>query len=424
MVPDHSVPVFGLTVLYEVGSREEPRHRAGFAHLFEHLMFDGTPRAPKGVFDQVCDASGGSNNGQTRPDVTVYVEAAPISALDRFLWLEADRMTALALDQGTLDTERDVVKEEIRFNVQDDPYGMFEWQELPALLFDRWGNAHDGYGDFTDLDAATTDDVRSFFDTFYRPGNAVLSIAGDVEADEVLEKAERYFGAIPKGPRPVRPDLEEGCRTTEAIAVREAPLARTPALVCGWRTPPRGHEDAWPLLLLGELLHDGRTARLYRGLVEGRELAADVSGGFNPFQGGCWYRGSTLFLSRIAFRGAAPYERVLGALDEEIARIVEEGVDGGELERVKTKLEASFLRSLESRLDLSTEAAVATAFDGDPSSLLAFPERVGRVTSADLVRAARRWLVPSARAAIVKVPPKSPKPPKGRSKTRSRRRPR
>ena len=104
MVPDHSVPVFGLTVLYEVGSREEPRHRAGFAHLFEHLMFDGTPRAPKGVFDQVCDASGGSNNGQTRPDVTVYVEAAPVSALDRFLWLEADRMTALALDQETLDT--------------------------------------------------------------------------------------------------------------------------------------------------------------------------------------------------------------------------------------------------------------------------------------------------------------------------------
>jgi predicted Zn-dependent peptidase len=403
--PDRSAPVFGLTVLYEVGSREEPRRRAGFAHLFEHLMFDGTPRAPKGVFDQVCDAAGGSNNGQTRPDVTVYVEAAPVSALDRFLWLEADRMTSLALDQETLDTERDVVKEEIRFNVQDDPYGMFEFQELQALLFDRWANAHDGYGDFSDLDRATLADIRSFFGTYYRPGNAVVSIAGDVDPEEVFDRAERHFGSIPSGRRPKRPDLEEGRRKTAVLAVREAPLARTPALVAGWRTPPRGHEDAWPLLLLGELLHDGRTARLYRGLVEGRELAADVSGGFNPFQGGCWYHGSTLFLSRIAFRGSAPHEEVLGALDEEIARVAAEGVDEAELARLKTKLVASFLRSLESRLDLSTEAAVATAFDGDPSALLAFPEKVSRVAAGDLARAAGRWLAPSARAAIVKVPP-------------------
>ena len=408
VVPDRSTPVFGLTVLYEVGSREEPRHRAGFAHLFEHLMFDGTPRAPKGAFDLVCDASGGSNNGQTRPDTTVYVEAAPVSALDRFLWLEADRMTALALDQETLDTERDVVKEEIRFNVQDDPYGMFEWQELPALLFDRWGNAHDGYGDFTDLDRASLADVRSFFDTFYRPGNAVVAVAGDVDAGAVLDRAEELFGAIPAGPRPERPDLEEGPRTTEALAVREAPLATTPALVAGWRMPPRRHEDAWPLLVLGELLHDGRTARLYRGLVEGRELAADVSGGFNPFQGGCWYHGSTLFLSRIAFRSAIPYEKVLAALDEEIARIAAEGVGAGELKRVKTKLAAGFYRSLDSRLDLSTEAAVAMAFDGDPASFLSFPESVARVSSAEIARAASRWLRPSARATVVKVP-KGPK---------------
>jgi predicted Zn-dependent peptidase len=140
--------------------------------------------------------------------------------------------------------------------------------------------------------------------------------------------------------------------------------------------------------------------------VEGRELAVDVSGGFNPFQGGCWYHGSTLFLSRIAFRGAAPHEEILGALDWEIARIAAEGVPDGELARVKTKLEAGFLRSLESRLDLSTEAAVAAAFDGDPSSLLAFPGRVSRVSSSDLARAAKRWLAPSARAAIVKVPPR------------------
>jgi zinc protease len=168
--------------------------------------------------------------------------------------------------------------------------------------------------------------------------------------------------------------------------------------------PPSDHVDVLPLLLLGELLHDGRTARLYRGLVEGRELATDVSGGFNPFQGGVWYHGSTIFLSRIAFRGETPHARVLSALDEEIARVASDGAGEAELARLKTKAVANFLHPLESRLDLSTELATAAAFEGDPASLLAVPERVEAVTSRDLARAAARWLSPSARAAVVKRP--------------------
>ena len=193
-------------------------------------MFEGTPRAGKGVFDRVCEGSGGSNNGQTRPDVTLYVVDAPASALERILFLEADRMSGLSFGQESLDNQRDVVKEEILVNVRDDPYGLFEYGELPLALFEKWENAHDGYGDFHDLDAATLADVESFFAAFYRPDNAVLAVAGDVGAADVFALAERHFGPIPRGAACGRPDLSEPPRAEPVLLVREAPLARTPAL--------------------------------------------------------------------------------------------------------------------------------------------------------------------------------------------------
>jgi len=399
-----SAPVFGLCVLYRIGSRLEPRGRSGFAHLFEHLMFEGTPRAGKGVFDRVCEGSGGSNNGQTRPDVTIYVVDAPSSALERLLFLEADRMAGLAFGQESLDNQRDVVKEEIRVNVQNDPYGLFEYGELPQALFEKWENAHDGYGDFHDLDAATLGDVETFFSAFYRPNNAVLAVAGDVSAEEVFAMAERHFGAIPEGILPPRPDLHEPPRTAPVLLVKEAPLARTPAISMGWRMPERTHPDAVPLLVLGELLHNGRASRLYRGLVEGQEVATDLSGGFNPFQGGAWYDGSTLFLSRIGYRREVDATEVLDAFDEEVGRIARDGVGADELARVKTKVLADTYAGLEPRLGLAVETAQATAFAGDPAALLALPGEIEAVTSADLSRAAA-WLAPEARAAIAKVPP-------------------
>ena len=405
---DRSAPVFGLCVLYRIGSRLEPRGRSGFAHLFEHLMFEGTPNAPKGVFDRVCESSGGSNNGQTRPDVTIYVVDAPSSALDRLLFLEADRMAGLAFGQESLDNQRDVVKEEILSNVQNDPYGLFEYGELPQALFEKWENAHDGYGDFHDLDAATLGDVESFFGAFYRPDNAILAVAGDVEAGEVFARVEERFGAIPRGTPPARPDLREPPRPAPVLLVKEAPLARTPAIAMGWRMPERTHADAIPLLVLGELLHNGRASRLYRGLVEGREIATELSGGFNPFQGGPWYDGTTVFLSRVGYRREVPEEAVLAAFDAEIARIARDGVPEGELARVKTKVLADFYAGLEPRLGLAVELAQATAFAGRPEGLLEVPPAVEAVTSADLRRAVA-WLAPENRAAIAKVPPKGEK---------------
>lgn len=402
---NHDSTVVGLCVLYKIGYRLEPRKRTGFAHLFEHLMFEGTPKAPKGTFDRVCDGAGGSNNGQTRPDATIYIETFPSSALDRFLWLEADRMTSLAFSEETLKNQRDVVKEEIRVNVKNDPYGLFETSTLPAKLFDKWENAHDGYGDFKDLDAATLEDVKSFFGTFYRPNNAVLAVTGDVSPEDVFAKAERFFGAIPSAKLPPRPDLFEEKRKKPVLVVEEAPLAETPALAVGWRMPPRDHADVFPLLVASELLHEGRAGRLYRGLVEGREIATDVSGGFNPFMGNAWYDGTTMFLTKMGWKRGVPAARVLNSLSEEIAKVAREGAPQDELERVKTKLLVSTFTSLESRLDLAVELALATAFDGEADGLLAFPSRVSAVTSADVQRAVARWLTSESRAVIVKSPP-------------------
>jgi zinc protease len=361
---DREAPVFGLCLLYRVGSRGEPRGRSGFAHLFEHLMFEGTPRAPKGVFDRVCESSGGTNNGQTRPDVTLYVETAPAAALERFLFLEADRMAALDFSQETLDNQRDVVKEEIRVNIQNDPYGLFEYGELQQQTFAKWESAHDGYGDFHDLDAASLDDVRSFYSSFYLPNNAILAVAGDVRAVDVFAQCERHFGGISAAPLPPAPELSEPPRTEAALTLSRAPLANTPALAAGWRMPPPDHADVFPLLVLGELLHSGRSSRLVRGLVVRDELATEVWGGFNPFQGYAWYDGTTIFLSKIAFRRDVSAARLLERLDGEIASIARDGVPEDELSRVKTRIASSWFAALESRLERATELAQAAAFGG------------------------------------------------------------
>ena len=199
---DHSAPVVGVSVVYHVGMRLEPRDRTGFAHLFEHLMFEGTPNAKEGVFDRVISGGGGRNNGSTRADFTNYIETAPVSALEPILWLEADRMRLLDFNPETLKNQQDVVKEEIRNNVQNQPYGGFMWLDTGFHAFQKWENNHDGYGSFEDLEAATLDDVKAFHRDYYGPNNAVLSIAGDLTPAQGFALAQKYFGDIQARPTP------------------------------------------------------------------------------------------------------------------------------------------------------------------------------------------------------------------------------
>src|ERR1700687_1022105 len=199
---DHSAPTFGLCVSYGIGFRLEPEGRTGFAHLFEHMMFEGTPQAPKGTLDKVIEGGGGNNNGDTRYDFTEYIETAPVSALDPILWIEADRMKTLDFSPVNLENQRKVVEEEVRVNVLNQPYGLFFAIDLPGKAFDTYPNAHNFYGDFKDLDAAKIGDVEKFYLQYYSPNNAVLAIVGDVKADEIFAKVDKYFASIPARPAP------------------------------------------------------------------------------------------------------------------------------------------------------------------------------------------------------------------------------
>src|SRR5688500_6973814 len=229
LAPDRSAPVIGVAVVYDVGIRSEPEGRTGFAHLFEHLMFQGSANLEKLAHFRYVQGAGGTFNGSTHLDYTDYFETAPSHALERMLFLEADRMRGPALTEENLANQIDVVKEEIRVNVLNRPYGGFPWLKLPPVMFDTFPNAHDGYGSFTDLEAATVPDAAEFFDRYYACGNATLSVSGDIDLDETRQLIEKHFGDVPARPAPPRPDFDEPDLTAERRESYVDKLAPLPA---------------------------------------------------------------------------------------------------------------------------------------------------------------------------------------------------
>ena len=232
--PDRSAPFVTVGVYYQIGFRLEPHGRSGFAHLFEHMMFQGSENAGKMEHIRLINSSGGLLNGTTNYDITNYFESVPSNALERVLWLEADRMRALKVDDENLRNQRDVVKEEVRVNVMNQPYGGFPWLDLPPVAFRNWPNAHNFYGDFADLDAATLADVQKFFHTYYAPNNAVLLMIGDLDAAEAIPLAKRYFEDIPAAPLPPRADVTEPPQTEERRGEVEEKFGPLPAMAIGY----------------------------------------------------------------------------------------------------------------------------------------------------------------------------------------------
>jgi len=402
---DHSSPTFGISVAYRIGFRLEPKGRTGFAHLFEHMMFQGTPNAAKGVFSRVVEGGGGVDNGSTRYDYTNYIASAPVSALDAILWLEADRMKALDFSAENLKNQQDVVKEEIRVNVKNRPYGLFFWTDLAGKAFDKWENAHDGYGSFEDLDAATVGDVESFFGAYYAPGNAVLGIAGDVTPEDVFAKAERYFGAIPARPVPAPPDVSEPLNTAERSLQQTDPLARVPAIAVGFKMPARGSRDHVAAAVLGDLLVAGEASRLYQGLVKGQELLLQVEGGVNWPLGDAWtYRGPTLLVLFGLYKPSTSARAVVDAIAAETRRIAQQGVPAAELDRVKTKMKSDYYSGLEMFIYRADAIALAQLLGGDASFVNEVPEKIGAVTVADLKRVAATYFTPANRTWVDRQP--------------------
>ncbi|MFC0528002.1 M16 family metallopeptidase [Phytohabitans kaempferiae] len=401
LAPDRSAPVIGVAVVYDVGIRSEPEGRTGFAHLFEHLMFQGSKNLEKLAHFRHVQGSGGTFNGSTHLDYTDYYETLPANALERALFLEADRMRGPRLTEENLRNQVDVVKEEIRVNVLNRPYGGFPWLKLPPVMFDTFPNAHDGYGSFDDLESATVADAAEFFKRYYASGNAVLTVAGDLDVAETLAMIERHFGDVPARPAPERPSFAEPDLAAERREAYTDPLAPLPAVASAWRVPdPIDDYTAYlPYVVLAEVLTDGEASRLVQRLVL-RDRTVTTVGGYLGFMGEPWeVRDPTALLLQAHLPPGGDVDKVLRTVDEELDRLATEGLAEGELARTQARMGTHLLRDTDAALGRALRMAVLEQQRGTPELLNDLPRLVGEVTE-EQIRQAAAALVPQRRATV------------------------
>ncbi|GAB3650280.1 M16 family metallopeptidase [Glycomyces tarimensis] len=404
LAPDPGAPVVGVAVVYDVGMRSEPEGRTGFAHLFEHMMFQGSHNVGKAEHMRHVQSAGGTFNGSTHIDYTDYFNLLPSNGLELALFLEADRMRGPAITEENLENQVSVVKEEIRVNVLNRPYGGFPWLKLPPVMFDTFPNAHDGYGSFGDLEAATVDDAQAFFDAYYPASNAVLSVAGDFDVHAARDLVERHFGDVPARTAPVHPSFDEADLTAERRESYVDERATLPAFAMAWRVPDPVTElaDFLPYVVLGELLTDGDASRLVERLVHrdrsATAVAAHATFMAEPFAS----RGPTALLIQAFLPPGGSVDTVMGGVHEELARVAD-GVDAEELGRVKARVAAQLLRSDDSVMGRSRRLGTAQVFHGDATMATRFATLLGEVTAASVAEAAAA-LTPNRRAVIEVVP--------------------
>jgi len=381
--PDRTSPVVAVAVYYDVGMRSEPQGRTGFAHLFEHLMFQGSANLGKTEHFTYVQGSGGSLNGSTHVDYTNYYEVLPSSATERALFLEADRMRSIALTQDNLDNQVAVVQNEIRVNVQNRPYGGFPWLSMPPVLFYSFANSHDGYGSFVDLEAATVQDASSFFDRFYAPGNAVLVVAGDVEVDQVLTWVSEQYADIPARDVPPPPEFPEPALTAERRSVVQDRLAPAPALAMAWRTTDPADLPAYlPYVVLAEVLTDGDAARLQDRLLMRDRTATSVGGYLGIMGDALDARDPTPLVLEVHHPSEVPVDRIVATVDEEIARLARDGLDGPEVDRTVARIVTRYLREIDSVLGRATQMAVFEQQRGRAELVNELPGLLAAVTPA------------------------------------------
>ncbi|MFO0728187.1 MAG: pitrilysin family protein [Myxococcota bacterium] len=384
LAPDHRLPLVAVEIAFRVGSRDEVKGRTGFAHLFEHLMFMGTKNVPGSQFDEIMEAEGGSNNAETSEDRTVYYEQGPSPLLETFLWLEADRLSSLpeAMTKAKVDLQRSVVKDERRSSYEVQPYGAVELL-LPESLF-ALGHPyhHPVIGSHADLEAASVEDVKSFFRAHYVPSNAALVIAGDFDPAEARRLVERYFAWMPRAPRPPRitPSdlpLEKPYKKAleDAVELDQLTLA--------WRSPPELGPGSAETEVLAAVLGGQSSSRLRRALVEDRGVAQSVV----VEQRGLDAGGS--FVIRATAQGGHDQAELSSALDAELARIFSEPPTPAEVDRAKAVLLGRALHAIEAPLGLAQQLAAYELRFGDPWMLTrSLTERYRHVEPSGVLEAA------------------------------------
>ncbi len=414
--PDTTAPTAVVAVYYNIGFRIEPRDRTGFAHLFEHMMFQGSGNLGKMEFIKLVQANGGVLNGSTRFDHTNYFQIVPSHTLETILWAEADRMRGLAITQDNLTNQQGVVKNEVKVNVLNQPYGGFPWLDLPQYANTNWYNAHNFYGDLKDLDAATLEDVKKFFTTYYAPNNAALVVVGDFDAAQTKAWIEKYFANLPSTPRPAALDIAEPRQEKEKRANKPDPLATRPALALGYHTPAQNTPEYYAMGLLSQVLLQGKDSRLYQALVQRNGLTGEVSGGINEDLGNMFnINGPTLFTLALFHDQDKSTDAILKVIDEEIERIRREPVDAATLDLARVKMRSYLYDQIEGffgfgRADLLASFAL---FQDDPSLINRLEQQFAAVTPELVLKTAQEYLRPTNRTILTIEPKAQAKPTTG-----------
>jgi zinc protease len=404
LIPDHSAPVVAVDLWYNVGARNERPGRTGFAHLFEHMMFEGSANVAKGEHMQMVQRAGSSNyNGTTSEDRTNYYEVLPSNRLNLALWLEADRMRSLNVTEQNLNNQREVVKEEKRMRIDNAPYAGSINRLLSEGSYDPAGcfaYGHTTIGSMDDLNAASLEDVRSFFRTYYAPNNATLAISGDFDGAQARQLVQQYFGSIPSVPQPPAAECTNPFAKFPTRQTVEDPNATLPAFLEAFGAVADSSADGPALELLGTIMGGGESSRINQRLVKD-ERAATVA-----FAGPLLRRGPGLFVFYAIANQGVTLERIDSLIDQELVKVRDQGVTEAELQRAKNQYRAETLGSLQTAIGRAEALQRAALFHGDPSRLGADFDRHMAVTRDDVQRVARKYLVPNNRTVILTVPAK------------------
>jgi zinc protease len=401
---DHSAPTYSICMTYNVGSRDERPGRTGFAHLFEHMMFQGSENVGKGEHFILVLNNGGNMNGTTSADRTNYFQTLPANQLDLGLFLEADRMRSLAINRANLDNQRNAVQEERRLGIDNRPYGK-TFEAIPELAYDDFAYKHSTIGSMEDLNAATVEDVAQFFKIYYAPSNAVLTLVGDVKAEEALAKIKQYFEGIPSQPTPPAPNMTEPEQKGERRKTIEDPFAQTPRLDIIYKIPPGNTPDWYALSVLTEVLTSGQSSRLYQKLIKEKEVAVNISGEAEE------RRGPSLNTLDILTRPGQEFRGVEKLVYEEVEKIKNEPVADWELDKVRMQLRRQLSQQLQSTLFRAIQLGEYAVFYNDPGLINRLEEKYNNVTKGDIQRVARTYLKDTNRTVITTVPKPRSEPP-------------
>lgn len=396
--PDKSAPTAAVCVTYDVGSRNEVEGRSGFAHLFEHMMFQGSRNLPKGGHFTLVSNRGGSLNGTTSSDRTNYYQVVPSNALQTMLWLEADRMKSLAVTQENFENQRKVVQEEYRMRVSNAAYaeGLMALGEL--AYGDYWPYAHDTIGSMADLDGAKIQWLRDFHEAYYAPNNAVLSIAGDFDREQVVKWVNEYFGSAKPSQAPPYEPGAPAEQTTERRKTVNDTNAKTVGLLQGWIIPPFRTPEHYALEVATLVLAFGDSSVLHQQLVQQDSVARHVA---------TWTydrRGPDLLVVRTLLTERATVDQVEGAINKQIERLATKGPTLEELNRAKQQVRSHFLFNLEGNLERSEQLGSFELFWGDANELNNEVVHYGNVTQAQVQQAVAKYLTPQRRSTVVVLP--------------------